>query len=171
MCVVASNIANIAKNAVSIVSSVARVASTISTNNQINAQYEYDKKINERNARIAEMNAANERQIGIEEARKARIETNRKISNQLAMMAANGFDVTSGTALDTIDDTAQLGELDALKIKYDAEKSALSYENQENNYYLKNYLLKANKKNDKFSTSLDLINSGLSTFQNTYENI
>lgn len=84
--------------------------------------------------KIAETNAAQERQSGLEEARLQRIKTLQSVGTQQTAMAANGIDVTSGTALDTIEDTATMGELDALMIEYNAERQAQNYEQTAANY-------------------------------------
>ncbi|MCM1339944.1 MAG: hypothetical protein NC191_09765, partial [Muribaculaceae bacterium] len=57
-----------------------------------------------------------------------------RIGSQQAAMAANGIDISSGTALDIIDDTSAMGELDALTTRYNSETKALAYENQASNF-------------------------------------
>lgn len=98
------------------------------------AQYEYQAKVAQNNAKIAETNAAQERQSGLEEARLQRIKTLQTIGSQQAGLAAGNVDITSGTALDTIEDTATMGELDALMIEYNAERQAQNYEQTAANY-------------------------------------
>lgn len=98
------------------------------------AQYEYQAKVAEDNARIAQNNANLERQQGIEEARLQRMKAMQSVGKQQAAMAANGLDVTQGTPLDVIEDTAAMGELDSLQTRYNYERKALSYEVQANNY-------------------------------------
>lgn len=98
------------------------------------AMYNYQAQIDENNAKIAQKNAAEERQTGIEEARLQRMKTLQAIGSQETAMAANGMDVTQGTSLDIIGDTAAMGELDALQIEHNYEKRALSYEQQAGNY-------------------------------------
>ncbi len=110
------------------------VTSSVQGKNQ-QAMYNYQAKVNENNAKIANMNAAQERQSGLEEARLKRIKTLQNIGSQQVAMAANGIDITSGTALDTIEDTAQFGELDALMTQYNSERTAINYEQQAGNFY------------------------------------
>ena len=83
---------------------------------------------------IANKNAATERQTGIEEARLQRMQTLQAVGSQQAAMAANGMDITQGTSLDIIEDTAAMGELDALQIQTNYERKAQSYEAQANNF-------------------------------------
>lgn len=98
------------------------------------AYYNYQAQVAQENAKIAQSNAALERQQGIEEARLQRIKTAQAIGSQQTAMAANGIDVTQGTALDVIEDTAAMGELDALQTRYNYERKAIQYEQQANNF-------------------------------------
>lgn len=98
------------------------------------AQSEYESQVAQQNAKIAQQNAAMERQQGIEEARLQRIKAAQVIGSQKTAMAANGVDVTQGTALDVIEDTAAMGELDALQTRYNYERKAQAYEMQGYNF-------------------------------------
>jgi len=97
-------------------------------------QYNYQAKVAQENARIEQQNASMERQQGIEEARLQRIKASQAIGSQKTAMAANGVDVTQGTALDVIEDTAAMGELDALQTRYNYERKAQAYEAQGYNF-------------------------------------
>ena len=98
------------------------------------AAYDYQAKVARENQRIANNNAAMERQAGLEEARRQRISTLQAIGKQKVSLAANGVDVGYGTSLDIIEDTSMLGELDALMIEYDSEKKARNYEIEAANF-------------------------------------
>jgi len=98
------------------------------------AALEYKAKVAKENAKIAQENAAQERQSGLEEARLQRLKTIQTIGAQQTAIAANGLDVTNGTALDIIEDSAQMGELDALMTQYNSERAAYNYEVDANNY-------------------------------------
>ena len=98
------------------------------------AAYEYQAQVNRENAKIANENAALERQAGLEEARRQRIATLQTIGKQKVSLAANGVDVGYGTSLDIIEDSAMMGELDALMIETEAERRARNYEIQSNNF-------------------------------------
>ena len=111
--------------------------STVSSVKSANASAkmnEYQAKVAKDNAKIAEENARNERQSGLEESRRQRLRTLQTIGSQQTAMAANGIDISSGTALDTVQDTAELGELDSLMIQYNSERTAFNYETQANNF-------------------------------------
>lgn len=110
------------------------IPTSIQQGKNAQAMYNYQAKVAKKNADIAQKNADQERQAGIEEARWQRIKTLQSIGSQQVAMAGNGIDITSGTALDTIEDTAQMGELDALMIQYNAERAAQNYEQQASNF-------------------------------------
>jgi len=112
---------------------VGTTTSIVSANNTKKVN-EYQAKVAKDNAKIAEENARNERQSGLEESRRQRLRTLQTIGSQQTAMAANGIDISSGTALDTVQDTAELGELDSLMIQYNSERTAFNHETQANNF-------------------------------------
>jgi len=120
--------------AVTIASAALGAVSSYSQGKSQQAMYNYQAQVAEQNKKIANQNAAQERQTGIEEARMQRIKTLQAVGSQQAAMAANGMDVTQGTSLDIIEDTSAMGELDALQIQTNYERKALSYEQQANNF-------------------------------------
>lgn len=117
-----------------VASTVLGTVSSVQQGKQQQAMYNYQAQVAEENAKIANKNAANERQTGIEEARLQRMKTLQAVGSQQAAMAANGMDVTQGTSLDIIEDTAAMGELDALQIQTNYERKALAYEQQGLNF-------------------------------------
>lgn len=141
MCVISSTVGAAIMTALKVVGTVLAVTSaavsiptSIQQGKNAQAMYNYQAKVAKKNADIAQQNADQERQAGIEEARWQRIKTLQSIGSQQVAMAGNGIDITSGTALDTIEDTAQMGELDALMIQYNSERVAQNYEQQANNF-------------------------------------
>lgn len=125
------------------------------------AAQQYNAQVARQNAEIANNNAAMERQAGIEEARKQRMATLQAIGNQEVGLAANGVDVGYGTSLDLIEDTAELGELDALLIQQDAEKRARNYEIQANNFINEARLADFTAANAKQAGTMGLIAGGV----------
>lgn len=120
--------------AAAIASTALGTVSSIQQGKQQQAMYNYQAKVAQENAEIAKKNADTERQTGIEEARLQRMKTLQAVGAQQTAMAANGMDVTQGTSLDIIEDTAAMGELDALQIQTNYERKALAYEQQAGNY-------------------------------------
>lgn len=131
---VATGVANAAL-AVGVVGGVAGSAigavSSYSQGKQQQAMYNYQAQINQENARIAQKNAATERQTGIEEARLQRMKTLQVIGSQKTAMAANGMDITQGTSLDIIQDTAAMGELMLYKLKPIMKEKPLPMSNKQ----------------------------------------
>ena len=125
------------------------------------AQYNYQAKVNEENAKIAQENANVQRQQGIEEARLQRIKAASTIGAQKTAMAANGVDVSQGTAVDVISDTAAMGELDALQTQYNYEMKARSYETQAGNFQNQANLDVISGKNAYKAGQLNAINAGI----------
>lgn len=90
--------------------------------------------IAEKNAAIAERAA----QDAIERGKVAENEQRQKVrqlqGEQKAAMAAAGADVQSGSNLDTLSDTAMVGEFDALTIRNNAAREAYGYRTQSAQY-------------------------------------
>ena len=126
--------ANILLGAGAIASVGSGVIGAVQQGKAAQAQMNYQAQVERRNARIAQQNADQKRQEGIEESRLQRIKNLQKVGSQQAALAANGVDVSEGTALDIIEDTAAMGELDALTTRYNYETQALAYEQQRDNY-------------------------------------
>lgn len=89
---------------------------------------EYNAKVGEMNATLAERRARDAIERGNEDERRKRAEVQQIMGRQKAAMAANGVDLTFGSPLDTIVDTAVLGELDALTIRSNTYREAYEHE-------------------------------------------
>ena len=84
----------------------------------------FNAKIAEENARQQEDAAQDALVRGGAEANRHRQLAKRYISSQNAALAANGLDISSGSALTQTTDTAALGELDALTAYNNAQRDA-----------------------------------------------
>jgi hypothetical protein len=82
------------------------------------------------NASYSDIAAKDSIRRGATEEDQQRLQTIGAIGTQRAGFAANGVDVNSGTAANIQDDTAQLGEFDALTIRNNAAKEAWGYRTQ-----------------------------------------
>lgn len=94
---------------------------------QANAQAaasKYNAQVAEMNAQISEKRAKSVIEAGKNEEQMKRQEVQRILGQQQAGLAANGVDLTFGSPLDTIVDTAVLGELDALTIRTNTYRQA-----------------------------------------------
>ncbi len=109
------------------------VGSAVQGSNEA-AQQKYQEAVNRDNARIASEKAAQERQKGLEDARWQRIKNLQTIGDKKVALASSGSNIGYGSNLDIIEDTAMMGELDALMIENNSEQRAQSYEISANSY-------------------------------------
>ena len=93
----------------------------------------YNAKVSEMNAQISERRARDALERGALEEQQKRRETQALLGKQKAAMAANGVDLTFGSPLDTIVDSAVLGELDALTIRKNSQREEYDYRVQATN--------------------------------------
>jgi len=98
------------------------------------AQLNYQAAVGRNNAILAQRAADDARLRGEEAARREASKNKQLIGRQRAVLAANGQLVDQGSALDITDDTAQIGKLDELTIRSNAEREALGYEAQGMNF-------------------------------------
>ncbi len=94
------------------------------------AQAKFTGQVASNNAIIAGQNAELALEKGRADVRDVRRETVQRIGSQRARLAAMGFDVSEGSSIDILGDTAALGELDVLRIEADAENRALNFRRQ-----------------------------------------
>ena len=95
----------------------------------------------------AEEQAQDIERQGRHDAAKHRSRVRQFEADQLVSLAASGFDVSTGSAVDLLTDTAELGELDAQTILSDANRQAYNERVRGNNYSNEAALLKASGSN------------------------
>lgn len=93
-----------------------------------NEAAKYKAQVGEMNATLADRRAKDAVERGAKDEQRKRLEVARLQGEQRAAMAANGVDLTFGSPLDTMVDTAKLGELDALTIRTNAYREAYDYQ-------------------------------------------
>ncbi len=86
------------------------------------------------NAESAQAQAQDSINRGNAAADEARRRNRQALGTQIATAAANGADISTGSALDIFGDTAQFGELDALTTVNNAQREAYGFEVQASNY-------------------------------------
>ena len=94
----------------------------------------YQAAVANQNADIAHAQANDAINNGNQAADQRRTQMRQQLGTQAATMAANGADLSSGTALDISGDTSQFGTLDALTTVNNAQREAYGYQVQESNY-------------------------------------
>ena len=93
-----------------------------------NRAAQYNAQVQDMNAKIAERNARDAIERGQLEEQQKRQATAAVIGRQRAAMAANGVDIGFGSALNTLVDSAMIGEIDALTIRSNAAREAYAYD-------------------------------------------
>ena len=95
---------------------------------------DFQSRMAEINARLAESSAQNALLAGQREEQKAKLATANTKSTQRAAMAANGLDLGSGSPVNVLSSTDLIGEIDAQTIKTNAIASAWGYRVEGSNY-------------------------------------
>ncbi len=90
---------------------------------QQKAAYEYSAAVNRNNAMIAEWNAQDAARRGETDLINQRQRTAALMGTQRATFAGRGIDMSEGSALNILTDTASLGEQDALTVKDNTAKN------------------------------------------------
>lgn len=94
----------------------------------------YNAQVSDMNAKLADRAAKDALERGKVEEQKQRAKTAQIIGQQTAGMAANGLDLSFGSPLDLLVDTATLGEIDALTIRSNTYREERDIRQQGANY-------------------------------------
>ncbi|EJZ17397.1 hypothetical protein NE852_12850 [Rhizobium sp. Pop5] len=108
-------------------STLVSAAGSVQQGQAAKAAGKYNQQVAEMNAELSERRAQDALERGQQEEQRKRQEVARIQGAQTAAMAANGLDITFGSPLDTLVDTATLGELDALTIRTNAYREAYDH--------------------------------------------
>ncbi len=98
------------------------------------ASARYNAQVSDMNAKLADKAAKDALERGAVEEQKQRQKTAQVIGAQTAGMAANGVDISFGSPLDLLVDTATMGELDALTIRANTAREERDIRQQGENY-------------------------------------
>lgn len=90
-------------------------------------QGKYEQEVANQNAKIADMQAENAKQIGNIEEERQRARVRQQIASQRVAFAANNVDAATGTAAEVLGDTAGFGYADATQIRSNALREAWGY--------------------------------------------
>ncbi len=112
------------------VSTLVSVAGFVSQGQAANFQA----SVQRRNVIIAERKAVDAEQRGQTAKAKKALQTRQLIGRQRVAQAGQGQRVDFGSALELVQDTAQIGKLDELQIKANAEREALGFRTQGLNF-------------------------------------
>jgi len=132
-----------------VVSSVVGAFGQIQQGQAANAAAQYQARIAQMNAEMADRRAQDAIERGREEEQKHRRDVSQLIGKQTVAQAANGLDLSFGSPLDLIVDTAVMGELDALTIRKNSYREEQDYRQQAANYRAEGEMQRMAGKNAK----------------------
>lgn len=139
---------------------------------QANAQAaasKYNAQVADMNAQISEKRAKSTIEAGAQQEQMKRQEVQRILGQQQAGMAANGVDLTFGSPLDTMVDTAYLGEIDALTIRTNTYRDAYNYKVDAANQRAQKTLYEHEAKSAQTGGYLGAMGTLLGGFGNAYK--
>jgi hypothetical protein len=87
----------------------------------------YQAQVDNNNATLADYKAETVARIGSIQEDRQRAKVRQMIGTQRAALAGNGLDLSEGTPLDLVTETAATGTEDALNIRYNAMREAWGY--------------------------------------------
>lgn len=105
-------------------------AATVAQGYAAKQKGEFDYGVAKFNARQLENEATQTRNVGVEQENEQRRRTAELLSRQRTQIAAQGVELGTGTAAQIQDNTVDLGEVDALRIRSNFEQQAESLEDR-----------------------------------------
>lgn len=130
----------------------------------------YNAEVQRQNALMAERQARNVLDAGMREEQKQKAMTSQLMARQQAAQAANGVDVTFGTPLDLMVDTAKQGAIDALTIRTNAYRNYDDTRNQAVGYRNQSALYDMEARNSRTAGLLNAFGSTMSGLGGAYSN-
>lgn len=128
----------------------------------------YNAEVQRQNAQLADRQAKNVLDAGTREEQKQKAMTQQLMSKQQAAQAANGVDVTFGSPLDLMVDTAKQGAVDATVIRTNAYRNYDDTRNQAVSYRNQASLYDMEAKNSKTAGMLGAFSSVMSGLGSAY---
>ena len=141
---------------------------TVYTAQANSAASDYNAQIATMNAELSRRRAKDALARGAAAEQQKRLEVAQIKGRQLAAAAANGVDVSFGSPLDAMIDTAVLGELDAMTIRRNAARESYDYEVQAVNGKAEASLYSMNSANQLTGGYLDAAGTVLGAGSNAY---
>lgn len=152
---------------------VALVIAAAGTAYQVDASNKATDAANEQaaeNAKAADAQAKNVEQAGYVQEDRIRQRTRQMLASQRTGFAANNVDMSTGTPMDILGDTAVMGEQDALTVRANAAREAWGLKAQQVGYQNEMSLNTATNKNRNTGTILtsasSMANQGASIYRN-----
>lgn len=124
---------------------------------------DYQAKVAENNATIADLNASAAAQAGSIEEENHRAKVRGMLGTQRSVLAANNLVLSEGTPLDLMVETAATGEADAQMLRFNAMRQAWGYREEGKGYRSAGEFGKVAARNQNVGTII----SGLSSMAGT----
>lgn len=145
-------------------------AGQIASANAQSKAAKYNAEVQRQNAMLAERQARNVLDAGMREEQKQKAMTAQLMAKQQAAQAANGVDVSFGTPLDLMVDTAKQGAIDALTIRTNAYRNYDDVRNQAVASRNQAALYDMEAKNSRTAGILGAFGTMASSFGSAYSN-
>lgn len=150
-----------------LVGSMVSGVGTIVAGNAAAKAANYNAAVQRENAQLADRQAKNVLDAGTREEQKQKAQTSQLMSKQQAAQAANGVDVSFGSPLDLMVDTAKQGAVDALTIRTNAYRNYDDTRNQAVGYRNQGALYDMQAKNSRTAGMLNGFGSVLTGVSQT----
>lgn len=122
-----------------------------------NMALEYNALMAEHNARLSNLRAEEVEKEGKRQELLHRIKTNQLRGSQKAAAAASGVMVGEGSPADVLQDTAIMGEMDAMTIQYNTAMEAWAQRTQGTMYGIEAQMARSQKVNPLFTAGSNLL--------------
>ena len=132
-----------------------------------NQALNYNASILEYNAKIAGIKAEKAEEKGVVAEARFRDQISQAIGSQRAAFASSGVVVDQGTAMDVVEETAMVGEEDALTIRYNAALEAFDHRTQATDFMMRADLERA-KRRDPGKEAFKGFLTGVTSLGTTY---
>lgn len=144
-----------------VASAAAGAYGAYSSSQAAKAQAEYQSDVAQANATMAGYQREDALRRGEEDAQLAARQAERMRGTQVARLASNGLDITSGSSLSILEDTAFFGAQDVQTIRNNAAREAWGYSVQADNEMASSqmYTSAAKAQNPGRATGLSLLSS------------
>lgn len=127
----------------------------------------YQAEVAANNAKVAEYNAQDALERGSKLEKQHRLKMSKLQGKQRSVLAAQGIELESGSALDLLDDTAYYGELDALTIRNNAKRDAWKYKVNAQNQAAQSGLLQMQGRDARDAANMNATSGALASTTST----
>jgi hypothetical protein len=125
---------------------------------------------NRNNAIIAERNSEDATQRGVVAQQDVQLRNRARLGQQKLALSEKNIDVSSGSALDILGDTAMMGKLDEITVRQNFEREAIGYKTQSYNFNAQAEVDRMEAKNASTAGTIGAFSTGLGSLGTIYSN-